>query len=72
VNGEMQRSADNGIRFLRPPQLRRRGLLCPGMMVEKIATAGHEHFESGYRGSLHLLTTGARSRRARRNVCDSP
>jgi AraC-like DNA-binding protein len=28
----MERSADTGIRFLRPPQLRRRGLLCPGMM----------------------------------------
>jgi hypothetical protein len=26
VNGEMERSADNGIRFVRPPQLRRRGL----------------------------------------------
>jgi len=51
----MERSADNGIRFVRPPQLRRRGLLCPGMMVESITIAGREHFASAYCGPLHLL-----------------
>ena len=55
MDGAMERSADNGIRFLRPPQLRRRGLLCQGMMVETITIAGREHFDSGYCGSLHLL-----------------
>jgi AraC family transcriptional regulator len=51
----MERSVDNGIKFVRPPQLRRRGLLCPGMMVETITIAGREHFDSAYRGPLHLL-----------------
>ena len=50
-----ERSAENGIRFLRPPQLRRRGLLCPGMMVESITIAAREHFASEYCGPLHLL-----------------
>jgi AraC family transcriptional regulator len=55
VHGAMECSADNGIRFARPPQRRRRGLLCPGMMVETITIARREHFDSGYCGPLHLL-----------------
>jgi AraC family transcriptional regulator len=55
VDDALGRSADNGIRFLRPPQLRRRGLLCPGMLVESITIAGREHFASAYCGPLHLL-----------------
>jgi AraC-like DNA-binding protein len=55
VNGDQERSADNGIRFLRPPQLRRRGLLCPGMTMESITIAAREHFASAYCGPLHLL-----------------
>jgi hypothetical protein len=55
VDGEMERSAANGITFVRPPQLRRRGPLCPGMMVETITVPGRERFDSGYRGSVHLL-----------------
>ena len=55
MDDAMERSADSGIRFVRPPQLRRRGLLCPGMMVETITIAGREHFDSGYCGSVHLL-----------------
>jgi AraC family transcriptional regulator len=55
VDGAMERSADDGITFLRPPQRRRRGLLCPGMMVESITIAGREPFVSAYCGPLHLL-----------------
>jgi AraC family transcriptional regulator len=55
VDDALERGADNGIRFLRAPQLTRRGLLCPGMMVESITIAAREHFASAYCGPLHLL-----------------
>jgi AraC family transcriptional regulator len=55
VNSDREHPADGGIRFLRPPQLRRRGLLCPGMTMESITIAGREHFASAYCGPLHLL-----------------
>jgi len=55
VDDAMERSADNGIKFVRPPRLRRRGRLCPGMMVESITIAGRERFASAYCGPLHLL-----------------
>ncbi len=55
MDDAMERSVDNSIKFARPPQLRRRGLLCPGMMVESITIAGREHFASAYCGPLHLL-----------------
>jgi hypothetical protein len=32
MDGAVARGADNGTRFLRTPQFRRHGLLCPGMM----------------------------------------
>ena len=69
VDGAMERSADNGIRFVRPPQLRRRGLLCPGMMVETITIAGREHFDSGYCGPLHLLIAHEQLSRRRGVTC---
>jgi AraC-like DNA-binding protein len=65
VDGAMERGADDGIRFLRPPQLRRRGLLCPGMMVESITIAGREQFASAYCGPLHLLIAHERLSRRR-------
>jgi AraC family transcriptional regulator len=69
VDGEMERSADDGIRFVRPPQLRRRGLLCPGMMVETITIAGREHFDSGYCGPMHLLIAHEQLSRRRGVTC---
>lgn len=52
---EVERSADNEIRFLPAPQVRRRSLLCPGMTVEAITVAAREPFASAYCGPLHLL-----------------
>jgi AraC family transcriptional regulator len=65
VYGAIERGADNGIRFLRPLHLRRRGLLCPGMIVETITIAGREHFASGYCDPLHLLIAHERLSRRR-------
>jgi AraC family transcriptional regulator len=69
VDGAIERSEDIGVRFVRPPQLRRRGLLCPGMMVETITIVGREHFDSGYRGPVHLLIAHERLLRRRGATC---
>lgn len=69
VAGALERSADKGIRFLRPPQLRRGGLLCPGMMVESITIAGREHFASAYCGPQHLLIAHEQLSRRRGLTC---
>lgn len=69
MDGAMERNADNGIRFERPLQLSRRGLLCPGMMVETITITGREHFDSAYCGPLHLLIAHEQLSRRRGVTC---
>lgn len=54
-DGAIECNTHHGIRFRRPPQLRRRRVLCPGMMAETITIAPRERFDSGYCGPLHLL-----------------